>query len=170
MPLHATRASVFLACVLLNLLAQAGATPFHDAELGFSFQPPSGWKKRAVAGARVAYLAPEQIGGHTPNLNLVVTTSPTPITAQAIQEGLAGIRAGIPDMRNYSEKQVRVAGATAYLLSYDGTARGQSLHAEQLVLVKANRVYTLTGGAPSSLGGRYSPIFQKVFRSVRFTK
>ena len=161
---------VFLLSLVLGFSGHVVAATFHDAETGLRFQPPAGWTEIGMAGATVAFRAPEQVQGGWPSLNLIVTTSAAPITEKVVQEGLVGIRNGVPNIRHYSQKRVRIAGATAYQLSYDGTSQGKTLHADQLVMVRGNRVYTLTGMAPSGLSSRFSPLFQKVFQTVRFDR
>ncbi|WP_291425187.1 PsbP-related protein [Deinococcus sp.] len=159
---------VLLALVLAP--SASAARPFLDAESGLSFQPPAGWTEVKATGASAAFKTPKPVEGSWPSLNLIVTTSATPITEQVVREGLAEVRRSVPNIQNYSEKRVRMAGADAYLLAYDGTGQGRTLHSDQLIIVKGNRVYTLTGMARSSLSARYSPLFQQVFQSVKFTR
>ncbi len=160
----------FTALGLMSLGGQAEALTYRSAKLGISFEVPADWTPDHLEGMQAVYLAPVRVENFTPNLALVVGDAPANQTEQQVIQAVKDAGRAVPGTRNFSWQTTKVAGIGAYLLAFDTTSEGQTIHTEQLMVIHNHHTYVLNGAAPKSASAVYTPLFQKVFQSVRFLK
>ena len=145
---------------------------YNNREYGFSLLLPSSWEKKEGAMKSVLMvLAPVQkksAAKGRPNINIFVTELPEEVKLDVIfelnKEELT--KSGIM-MDKFTEGEIYAGTLAGKWLSFEGLMQDYRLKIMSAIWVKGRKVYTITCSSMSEEFNEYSPVFNKIMRSLR---
>lgn len=163
-----------LAVALLGA-ALAQTTAYTNKTHGFSLEVPANWQPLPDAQARqfglaAAFRAQPNPSGFATNLNVVVQTTPQPMTLAAYVE--ANTKQLSSFITNYQpvsrDDNARLGGRRATQLVYRGTQGKFDLEFVQYIALDRVRFVTLTFTAEAAGAEVYRPLYEGVRSSLKF--
>ncbi len=157
---------------LMQIASNSWAETYHSPN-GYSITAPYGWSldKSGTMGSDVSMLAkPERKFAN--NLNVRLSATPPGYTlAKAQKEIKAAYQQKFPGFKLISENLTTVNREHAYELIFDYTQGAQvgQLWVRQDIILHAGKLYAITCTALAANADRYSYIFNRIIRSVRWT-
>jgi hypothetical protein len=166
-----TSQRIVLFCGLLLMLTAlaASAAPFVSPK-GYSFTPAPGWQvSRDYPKTDIAVLGPVY-GKFRPNLNVTITQAEPGETLEEGQKAIAHIYPRI--FTGFQMISSTIVKGHPDTLNVTCRCRqiGQMLRMRQMVVLKANHVYTFTCIAPEAAHARYEAEFAQMLNSVKWSK
>ena len=172
---NAVLRSVSLCFALLATSAicvHAAETRYKDAQGGFSFAVPAGYKRvtAGVPSIAVAF-AGRPSGGFAPNVNIVIEQVGALTLNQYIAANKQTIAQRMPSMKLFGEKATTLGGIPARSSHARFSMQGRPpIENHQIYCVRNGRGYVLTFTATPATIARYEPVFEKVRASFKWEK
>ena len=188
--------TVLLMCSLLKAATPAVAAPFVSAH-GYQFAPPLGFLNRVVAGHNFTEAMPAKgdydafyagsrgesfsvfVGAAPPTAKLseLLTQLPSMMQRRLLQSRLFHLIAKKPVRQNLrlrllSRGYTTLGGqqAVAFTLHYQLGPAANTVIMRQIVVLRNHKVLSFSATAPQSLYAKRTPLFNRAFASVRWTK
>jgi len=168
MKVFASRFAALFCCLMLLTSSSFAAT--YKSANGYSFTPPTGWQKLPnFGGSEILY---RHSGGS--NINVLSRALPTSniTVAQIRAASITQLRSSFKNYKLVAQGDTRLGGAPAgYLTSgYTMEGTGISMRVHQVFALRGSKLFVFTCTSSTAVYPRFSPIFQKTLRSVRWTR
>ena len=155
-----------------GICAHAGETRYKDAQGGYSFAVPAGYKRVTAGVPAVAVVfAGKSSGGFAPNVNIVSEPVGAATLNQYIAANKQTISQRMPSAKLFSEKATTLGGIPARSSHMRFSMAGRPpIENLQYYCVRSGRGYVVTFTATPATIGKYAATAEKVRASFKWEK
>ncbi|MBI4918961.1 DcrB-related protein [archaeon] len=134
----------------------------------FDISYPGDWKFSILEGGLIAFASPQENADDTfvENLNVYVSQAQPGLTLDDyVTAGLEQLKQVLPGFKMREVKETTFSGNPARELSYESNSEGASLRLFQLLVMKNNKIFTVTFVAEQAKYDAYSSQLKNILNS-----